>query len=250
MKLFALLTFSLFVGCYCESDALNKKPFKIQLELKKDNFLDYIRKSMNIHESALQNLGKADLGQEINTKVSHTADAINQYIETLHSQVTPLTQELLAKLSQEAEQLKARVEKDLDAMKTHLGPYAEEIRLEMERQVEELRKDVRPHREMLQSGEARSTLLQTAEEMKGGLEKSVAELQAQLEAEANEVKRTMDRYLQGLRESTVPVVENLKSQMTEAGQTFQQTFVSFGTELGENLKNQFIAFFQSLNKSS
>lgn len=54
-----------FLGCHCQSDALNKKQYKTHLELKKDNFWDYISKAVNTNGAALQNLGQMELGQEI-----------------------------------------------------------------------------------------------------------------------------------------------------------------------------------------
>ena len=64
------------------------------------------------------------------------------------------------------------------------------------------------------------------------------------------MKQKMDQYLQELRESTAPAVENLKSQMSKVGQDIEQTFVNFGVGLGQDLKNEFISFWETLTKRS
>ena len=55
----------------------------------------------------------------------------------VRGQLTPLTQDLLTKISQEAEQLKVRLQQDLSSVKSQLEPYVQEVMSELQQQVEQ-----------------------------------------------------------------------------------------------------------------
>lgn len=78
----------------------------------------------------------------LSAKISESAEAISKYAVAIPDQVTPLTQELLAKMSQEAEQLKARLQQDIRSVKNQLEPYIEELKSDIQHQVEQWKKEV------------------------------------------------------------------------------------------------------------
>lgn len=93
------------------------------------------------------------------TRISESGDAINQYAVAVSGQVTPLTWELLAKMSQEAEQLKAHLQQDISSVKSQLEPYIAELTSDIQEQVEQWKKDVAPYTDAQQSEALRAALL-------------------------------------------------------------------------------------------
>uniref|UniRef100_A0A8C3AP68 Uncharacterized protein n=1 Tax=Cyclopterus lumpus TaxID=8103 RepID=A0A8C3AP68_CYCLU len=140
----------------CNANILWQEP-KSSLDLVKDAFWDYVAKA-----------------------TLTSADTVNQYTSALRTQVAPLTQEYMTQFTQEAEQLKARLEKDLTAVSTNLRPYGEELVAELQKQVEALKKDAAPYVEAMDPEALKAVLLQKSQELRGQLEKSVNQLQAQM----------------------------------------------------------------------
>lgn len=191
------------------------------------------------------------------TRICESADALTQYTLALRStEVVPLTQELLTKLSQEAEQLKARLEQDLSTMTSQLQPYAEELNVAIQKQMEDLRRDVTPLAEALDSEALRTTLLQKSEELKGKLDKSVKELQARLGPYSEELKQKMDQNLEEFQKSIVPLTQSFQTHMTQRSQELQQNLAPYGDELkkldpyAQDLKAQLAALWESFTSKS
>ncbi len=113
---------------------------------------------------------------------------MNQYIETLRTQVTPLTQDFMTRFSQEAEQLKTRLEKDLTAVNVKVQPYVEEMVANIRRQVEELRRETAPFTETMDPEALKAVLLTKSQELKEQLDTSMNELQTKMTPFTEEMK--------------------------------------------------------------
>merc|ERR1712212_1232127 len=138
MKILVVLTLAVFTGCNA-AVLLQDQP-KPQLDIVTDAFWDYVAKATHTARDILENIKQSELGQGVNAMISESTDAVNQYTVALRSQVTPLTQDLLAKITHEAELLKARLDQDLSTVRAQLQPYAEELSVDIKRQVEDLKR--------------------------------------------------------------------------------------------------------------
>uniref|UniRef100_A0A8C4E2Y0 Apolipoprotein A-IV n=1 Tax=Dicentrarchus labrax TaxID=13489 RepID=A0A8C4E2Y0_DICLA len=199
----------------CNANILWKEPPKSNLDMVKDAFWDYVAKATLTAEDSLQQIRQSELGQEVNARISQSADTVNQYVVSLRTQVAPLTQEFMTRFSQEAEQLKARLDKDLTAVSTNMQPYAEEMVAHLQRQVEELRKEAAPYAEAMDPEALKAVLLQKTQELKGQLDKSVSELQAQMVPYTEEMKEKMEQSLDEFQRSMTPWPRDLQAQLSQ-----------------------------------
>uniref|UniRef100_A0A4W6EI36 Apolipoprotein A-IV n=1 Tax=Lates calcarifer TaxID=8187 RepID=A0A4W6EI36_LATCA len=209
----------------CNANILWQEPPKSNLEVVKDAFWDYVAKATLTAEDSLKQIRQSELGQEVNARISQSADTVNQYVVALRTQVAPLTQDFMTQFTQEAERLKARLEKDVTTVSTSLQPYAEELVAHLQRQVEELRK-----------GETlKAVLLQKSQELKAQLDKSVNQLQAQMVPYTEEMKQKMEQSLEEFQSSMIPLAQSFETQLTQKTQEIQQNLAPLGEELKAKL---------------
>ncbi|XP_031151633.1 apolipoprotein A-IV-like [Sander lucioperca] len=239
----------------CNANILWQEP-KSNMDLVKDAFWDYVAKATLTAEDSLQQIRQSELGQEVNAKISQSADTVNQYIVALRAQAAPLTQDFMTQFTQEAEQLKARLEKDLTAVSTNMQPYAEEIVAHLQRQVEELKKEVAPYAESMDAEALKAVLLQKSQELKGQLDKSVSELQAQMVPYTDEMKQKMEQSLEEFQRSMIPLTQSFETQLTQKIQEIQQTLAQRGEELrakldatAQDLQAQLATLWESFKKT-
>ncbi|XP_030644466.1 apolipoprotein A-IV-like [Chanos chanos] len=254
MRSIVIFVFVLFTSCH--GKALRQGVAKPDLDLLTDAFWDYVAKATLTAEDTLKMIRQSELGQEVNSRISKSSDAINQYTVAVRGQVTPLTQELLDKLSQEAEQLKVRLEQDLSSLKSQLEPYAEELRMEVQKQVEQLKQNVAPYSEALDAHTLRATLLQKSEELRGSLEKSVKQLESQLGPHTEELKEKMDQHLQDFQKNMAPLAQSIQAQLVQRGQEVERSMVPLAEELktkldpyAKDLKTQLTSLWESFTKT-
>ncbi|XP_026798161.3 apolipoprotein A-I [Pangasianodon hypophthalmus] len=231
MKILVVIAVAVFTGC--QASVIRQDEAKPSIEMVKDAFWDYVSKATLTTEEILQKIKESEMGQEVNTRISESGDAINQYAVAVSGQVTPLTQELLAKMSQEAEQLKARLQQDISSVKTQLEPYIEELTSDIQQQVEQWKKDMAPYTDAQQSEALRAALLQKNEELKMSLEKSMSELQAKLGPQADE----LDKHLQDFQKNIALFVQN--------SEKVPQTLDPYA----QDLKAQLTALWESFTKN-
>uniref|UniRef100_A0A8P4G643 Apolipoprotein A-IV n=1 Tax=Dicentrarchus labrax TaxID=13489 RepID=A0A8P4G643_DICLA len=236
MKVLVVLALAVFSGC--NANILWKEPPKSNLDMVKDAFWDYVAKATLTAEDSLQQIRQSELGQEVNARISQSADTVNQYVVSLRTQVAPLTQEFMTRFSQEAEQLKARLDKDLTAVSTNMQPYAEEMVAHLQRQVEELRKEAAPYAEAMDPEALKAVLLQKTQELKGQLDKSVTE--------PGRVSEEHD-----------PLAQSFETQLTQKTQEIQQNLAPLGEELrakldasAQDLQAQLSVLWESFNKKT
>ncbi|KAI1886298.1 hypothetical protein AGOR_G00212560 [Albula goreensis] len=72
MKVFAVLAIVAFTGCH--ANLLWADEPKPQMEQLKDAFWDYVAKATQTAEDTLQMIRKSELGQEVNAKITESAD--------------------------------------------------------------------------------------------------------------------------------------------------------------------------------
>ncbi|KAI5087276.1 apolipoprotein A-IV isoform X1, partial [Silurus meridionalis] len=228
MKILAVIAIVVFNGC--QASVIRQDEAKPSFEMVKDAFWDYVSKATLTTEDILQKIKESDMGQEVNTRISESGDAINQYAVAVKHQVTPLTQELLAKMSQEAEQLKARLQQDFGSVKTELEPYIEELASDIQQQMEQWKKDVAPYTDVQQPEALRAALLVKTQELKMNLEKSTSELQAKLGPQTEQLEKHLQDFQENIAlfvqnsekvpQTLDPYAEDLKTQLTSLWESF------------------------------
>jgi len=255
MKAFVVL--ALCVSCVCDANILWHEPPKTNLDLVKDAFWDYVAKATLTAEESLEKIRRSELGQELNTRISQSADAVSHYMVVMRTHVGPLTQDFMAQFSQQAEQLKAVLDKDLTAVSSTLKPYVEKLVADLQTQVEDLTRDVTPLAQALDPETVKTMLLQKSQEMRGQLEKSMNELQAQMAPLTEEMKQKMEQSLEEFQSSMVPMAQNFQNQLTQKTQELQQSLVPFGEEVrtkldtsAQDLQAQLTALWDSFTRKT
>ncbi|KAF3707205.1 Apolipoprotein A-IV [Channa argus] len=241
----------------CNANILWQDPPKSNLEMVKDAFWDYVAKATLTAEDSLQQIRQSELGQQMNARISQSADTVNQYIISLQNQVAPFTQDFMTQFSQEAEQLKARLEKDLAAVSDNMQPYAEELVANLQKQVEELKKEAAPYAEAMDPEALKAVLLQKSQELKGQLEKSMSELQAQMGTYSEEMKQKMEQSVEEFQRSMIPLAQSFETQVSQKTQELQQSLAPYGEELkakldasAQDMQAQLSALWESFTKKT
>ncbi|XP_032392030.1 apolipoprotein A-IV [Etheostoma spectabile] len=236
----------------CNANIVWQEPPKNNLDLVKDAFWDYVAKATHTAEDSLQQIRQSELGQEVNAKISQSAETVNHYVVALRAQAAPLTQDFITQFTREAEQLKARLEKDLTAVSTNVQPYAEEMVAHLQRQVEELKKEVAPYAESMDAEALKAVLLQKSQELKGQLDMSVSKLQVQMVPYTEEIREKMEQSLEEFQRSIVPLTQSFETQLTQKIQEIQQNLAQRGEELrtkldatAQDLQAQLAALWES-----
>merc|ERR1712243_35124 len=145
MKSFVVLAFAAFLAGH--QAAAQQIPANV--DLVKDAFWEYVAKATLTAEETLKMIQASEMGKELDTRIAQSADAVNKYTLSLQSQATPLTQELIVQLSQQADLMKSKVEADIKALGAPLEPYVTELTTELNSQMEELKKELTPYAEAL-----------------------------------------------------------------------------------------------------
>merc|ERR1719184_729263 len=99
MKFLVLLALVAFTAD-CNAHIVQQNRPQQQLNMVKDAFWDYVSKVTFTAEDSLEKIKQSELGQEVNTLISESTDAVNRLTVVLRDQVTPLTKDLMTKLSQ------------------------------------------------------------------------------------------------------------------------------------------------------
>ncbi|KAI4876206.1 hypothetical protein NFI96_017948, partial [Prochilodus magdalenae] len=243
VKACAQTVFLMSIGSH--ANVMWRDQAKPGMEIVKDAFWDYVSKATLTADDILQKIKESEMGQEVNARISESADAISQYSVAVRGQLTPMTQDLLTKISQEAEQLKVRMQQDLSSVKSQLEPYVQEIMSDLQQQVEQLKKDVAPYTGM-DSEALKATLLQKSGELKANLEKSMTDLQAQLMPQTEELRQKLEQHLQDFHKTMIPLAENFQDQLAYKGQVMQKQLDPYA----EDLKVRLTALWESFAKSS
>ncbi|XP_004569265.2 uncharacterized protein LOC101472019 [Maylandia zebra] len=215
----------------CNANILWPEPPKSNLEVVKDAFWDYVAKATQTAEESLKQIRESQLGEEVNTKISQSADTVNQYVATLHTQVAPLTQNFMTQFSQEAEQLKARLEKDLAAM----GTNAEEMVAKIQTKVDELKSGAEAYAQAMDPEPMKAVLQQKSQELKEQLEQSMSQLQAQMVPYTENMKQKMEQSLEEFQRNMMPLTQSFETQVAQKTQEIQQRLAPYGDKLRERL---------------
>ncbi|XP_066531111.1 apolipoprotein A-I-like [Hoplias malabaricus] len=243
MKVLVVLAVLAFAGCH--ANILWQDQARPSMEMVKDAFWDYVAKATQTTDDILQKIRESEMGQEVNAKISESADAISQYAVVLRGQVTPLTQQMLSRVFQEAEQLNVRLQQDLTSMKSQLEPFVQQMMTNIQQQVEQLKTELSPYTDM--DAEAlKATVLQKSEELSANLEKSMKEFQSQLGPQTDELKQKLEQHLQDFQKTMVPLAENIQDQLVQNAQEVQRKLDPYA----EDLKAQLTALWESFAKNS
>ncbi|XP_076827162.1 apolipoprotein A-IV-like [Brachyhypopomus gauderio] len=244
MKVILLIAIVAFTGC--QANLFYADEPKPQLEKLNDAFWDYVAQATHTAEETLKMIKESQLGQEVNARITESANVASEYAVTLQNQINPMVQDIMTKITKEAEVLKQHLESDLTSVKDKLEPYTEDLKAQIQQRVEELRVAV-----------AETTVLQEAEKLKGTLEEKVKELQSQLGPYTDELKQKVEGHLQDFQKTVTHLTEDLQTQVAERAAMVQQSLAPYAEDLKEkldpyaqNLKDKLTALYESFSKTS
>ncbi|XP_029022308.1 apolipoprotein A-IV a [Betta splendens] len=255
MKVLVVLALAVFSGC--NANLLWQDAPKSNMDTVREAFWNYVGKATMTAEESLQQIRESELGQEINAKISQSADTVNQYIVALRGQVAPLTQDFLTQFSQQTEHLKARMEQDLTTVSTSVQPYAQQLVASLDKQVEELKREAASYAESMDPEALKAVLLQKSQELKGQVEKSVSELQTQMVPYTDDMKQKLEQSLEEFQNSVIPLTQSFEAQLTQKSQEIQQNLAPLGEELkakldatAQDVQAQLAVLWESFTKTT
>uniref|UniRef100_A0A8C2I2J5 Uncharacterized protein n=1 Tax=Cyprinus carpio TaxID=7962 RepID=A0A8C2I2J5_CYPCA len=183
MKVLVVLALAVFTGC--QANIFYADEPKPQLEQLTDAFWSYVSKATQTAEETVMMIRSSQLGQEVNARLTQSADMASEYAVTLKKQMDPLAEELMTKITKEAEVLRERLGQDLMNARDKLEPYADNLQSQIQQRVEELRTAMAPYADSLDSETLKrkpgaQSLTPYTEDLKEKLDPYAQDLQAQL----------------------------------------------------------------------
>uniref|UniRef100_A0A8C6WKX2 Apolipoprotein A-IV n=1 Tax=Neogobius melanostomus TaxID=47308 RepID=A0A8C6WKX2_9GOBI len=213
----------------CNANILWHEQPKTSVDLVKDAFWDYVAKATQMAEDSLKQIQESELGQDVNTKLSQSADTVNQYVVALRTQAGPLSQNLLTEITQQTETLKARMESELAAVNGNLQPYAEKLVADLQTKMDELKRDVAPLAEAMDPESLKTVLMQKSQDLK-------TSLQAQMGPYADDMRQKLEQSLEEFQTSLMPLAQGFETQLNQKVQEVQQSLGPYGEELKAKLQ--------------
>lgn len=233
MRVFVVLAVAVLSGCHANlfyADA--PKP---QLEVLTDAFWDYIAKATQTADDTLQMIRKSQFGQEVNARLTESADLASKYAVTLQEQLPPAAQDMITKVTTEADMLRERVAHELSTVRGKLEPFTEDMKAQIQQRVEQLKQELAPYADSLDSEALRTTLLQRSEELKNSLEQNVKELQAQLGPYTDDLKQKVDQHLKKFQDSVATMTSKVQVELSQRANLVKQLVAPYAEDLRERL---------------
>ncbi|CAM4698850.1 uncharacterized protein LOC125625882 [Caretta caretta] len=236
MKLFTLiLTLAILAGS--QASLLSDEPTP-RLEQVRKGFWEYVAKATSSTEKTMELIRKSELGQEINSCISHSLAAANTYGTELQKQLPLEAQELAAKPSKGTEQLVQKIAGELqqkgqwsvEDLQAGPAPYAEGLLEQAEQRAETLHHSVAAGTQELserlqQSVEKlRSQLGPFAQELSERLQQPVQEFQQGLEPYLQKLQGSLSHDMQHVRRNLHPYAEDLQGRLGSLWASFLQHF--------------------------
>ncbi|XP_008275640.1 apolipoprotein A-IV-like [Stegastes partitus] len=233
MKVFLVLAVAVLSGCHANlfyADA--PKP---QLEVLSDAFWDYIAKATQTADDTLQMIRKSPIGQEVNARLTESADIASKYAVTLQKQLPPAAHDLMTKITTEADLLKNALTQELSTVRDKLEPYTEDMKIQIQQRVEQMKQELAPYADTLDSDALRIALMQRSEELKISLEQSVKDLQAQMGPYTDDLKQKVDQHLQNFQKSLAPMTKKVQLEVSQRANLVKQMVAPYAEDLKEKL---------------
>ncbi|XP_070823416.1 apolipoprotein A-I-like [Chaetodon trifascialis] len=233
MKVFVVLAVAVLSGCHANlfyADA--PKP---QLEVLTDAFWDYIAKATQTADDTLKMIRKSQFGQEVNARLTESADMASRYAITIQEQLPPAAQDMITKVTTEADVLRERMTQELNTVRYKLEPYSEDLKAQIQQRVEQLKQELAPFADSLDSETLRTTLMQKSEELKTSLEQSVRDLQAKLGPYTDDLKQKVDQHLTNFQDSVAPMTDKVQVELTQRANLVKQMVAPYAEDLREKL---------------
>ncbi|XP_068180232.1 apolipoprotein A-IV-like [Antennarius striatus] len=250
MKVFVVLALAVLSGCHANlfyADA--PKP---QLEVLTDAFWDYIKKATQTADDTLQMIRKSQIGQEVNARLTESANIAGNYAVSIQQQLPPAAQDMIIKVSTEADTLRERVSQELSTVRVWLEPYAEDMKAQIQQTVEQLKQELAPYADSMDSEALRAIVVQKSEELQTSLEQSVKDLQTQLGPYTDDLKLKVDGHLQTFKDSLAPMTDKVQLELSQRTSVVKQMVAPYAEDLKEkldpyaqNLQAQLMNFYQS-----
>merc|ERR1712212_219780 len=202
MKVFVVLAIAVLSGCHANLFYADEP--KPQLEVLTDAFWDYVAKATQTADDTLQMIRKTQFGQDVNARLTESADMASQYAVSLQENLPPMAQDLVTKITQEAEALRvtleqkreeltSSLEQSFQELQAQLGPYTNELKQKVDERLKEFQQTVSPMADNIQH---------------------------ELGQRAKLVKQMVAPYAEDLREKLDPYARDLEAQLSSLYQSF------------------------------
>ncbi|XP_063041113.1 apolipoprotein A-IV-like [Engraulis encrasicolus] len=187
---------------------------------------------------------------------------------SLVSEVRDSSEGVWEQISEEAERLASQLEEEtrrrVVAIESHAEAYASWRFHPMQLSVIQLYqyrpffspfRDVRPYAEAMDSEALRASLMQKTEELRGGLDQNLAQMQTQLGPHTQQLRQSVDQHLQDFQKSVAPLAHSLQTQLSHRRQEQQKSLSPYAEELkgrldplAQDLKSQLVSLWESFAK--
>ncbi|CAL9690756.1 unnamed protein product [Knipowitschia caucasica] len=204
-------------------------PAQTSVDLVKSTFWDYVATATQMAEGSLKQLQDSELGQDFNTKLSQSADTVNQYVVALRTQAGPLSQDLLSQITVQAETLKTQLETELSSVSTNLQPMASQLIADAQVRMDELKSAITPLAESMDAESLKAVLLQKSQDLK-------TSLQAQMGPYTEDIKQKVEQSIEHFQSSLTPLTQSFEVQVQQKVQEVQQSLAPYGEELKAKLE--------------
>lgn len=177
----------------------------------------------------------------VSTLLTQSTEAINQFADSLQAQASPISQEIVTRLTQESERVKARLDADLTVLGNQLQPYVEEVVAEVWKKVEELKKEAEPYTGPVDA----DSLIQRSTELREQLDRSIEQLQAEMTPFAEEMKEKVQKGVDELLKTQMNMdAEELQGRLTQLGEELKAKLNTDTKILRRQLKDLWRSFME------
>ncbi|XP_050986747.1 apolipoprotein Eb-like isoform X2 [Labeo rohita] len=133
MKLYLILAFVAFTGC--QANLFYADEPKPLLEQLTNAFWSYVAQATRTTEDTLKMIRESQLGQEVNVRMTQSADIASEYAVTLKEQMDPMLEELRSKITKETEVFMELLSQNLIGIRDKLKPYSDNLKRQIQETV-------------------------------------------------------------------------------------------------------------------
>lgn len=159
----------------------------------------------------------------------------------MHAQASPISQDIITRLTQESERVKARLDADLTVLGNQMQPYVEEVVAEMWKKVEELKVDAEPYTGPVDA----DSLIRRSAELREQLDRSIEQLQAEMTPFAEEMREKVQQGVDELLKTQMNMdTQELQGRLTQLGEEMKVKLNADTRVLRRQLKNLWRSFME------
>ncbi|RXN10261.1 apolipo A-I-like protein [Labeo rohita] len=119
----------------CQANLFYADEPKPLLEQLTNAFWSYVAQATRTTEDTLKMIRESQLGQEVNVRMTQSADIASEYAVTLKEQMDPMLEELRSKITKETEVFMELLSQNLIGIRDKLKPYSDNLKRQIQETV-------------------------------------------------------------------------------------------------------------------